>query len=153
MLEVMGHLRDVRKRTDSAEAMFEPLKNTVSLLSKHGVSISGDVVSSLDNIISNSWNSLKKKATLTKEQHSNRQSQEAEQVKRDAKEFEFRAEEFFNFFKKNMPYEYSVDWEAAYDAIDRIHHNSPDDPANPLPHGSLIEIRKDAVRLNASQIF
>lgn len=146
MLQVMGHLRDVRKRTDSSEAMFEPLKNTVSLLSRHGVATPGDIVSGLDNIINSSWNSLKKKATLTKEKHSNEQSQQAEKVKRDAKEFEFKAEDFFNYFKKNMPYEYSSEWEQAYDDIDKMHHGVPE-----LPFKSLIEIQKDAVRLNEMQ--
>jgi dynein heavy chain len=151
LLEVMGHLRDVRKRSDSTEAMFEPLKSTVQLLSKHGVSTPGDIVQSLDNIINTTWGSLKKKATLTKEKLSNQQSTQAERVKRDAKDFEFRAEEFFNFFKKNMPYEYSENWEEAYESVDRIHHFTSENPADALPFGSLIEIRKDAVRLNEMQ--
>jgi dynein heavy chain len=151
MLKVMSYLRDVRKRTDTSEAMFEPLKNTVLLLAKHGVSTPGDIVSSLDNIINTSWGNLKKKATLTKEKHSNEQSQQAEKVKRNAKEFEFRAEEFFSFFKKNMPYEYSEDWEMAYASIDKIHHFVSDNPAEALPYGSLVEISKDAVRLNEMQ--
>jgi len=151
MLLVMSYLRDVRKRTDSSEAMFEPLKNTVTLLSRHGVSTPGEVVSGLDNIINTTWASLKKKATLTKEKHSKEQSDQAEKVKRNAKEFEFRAEEFFNHFKKNMPYEYSDDWGQAYEDIDKIHHFTTDNPAEALPFGSLIEIQRDAVRLNEMQ--
>ena len=151
LLQVMAYLRDVRKRSETAEPMFEPLKNTIALLSRHDVSTPGEIVSQLDTMINTSWSSLKKKATLTKEKHSNTQSQEAEKIKRNAKDFEFRAEEFSSFFRKNMPFEYSENWENAYEVIDKIHHFVTDNPAEALPFGSLVEIQRDALRLNEMQ--
>jgi len=94
------------------------------------------------------WATVKKKTTLTKEKHSKEQSQQAEKVKRDSKEFEFRTEEFFAYFKKTMPYEYSTDDELAYAHMDRIHHGAKND-GNPV--GSLVDIKRDAIRLNEMQ--
>ena len=147
LLQVMGYLRDVRKRTDSTESMFEPLRNIVSLLNRRDVSTPSEIVQGLEQLPM-TWASVKKKTTLTKEKHSKEQSAQAEKVKRDSKEFEFRAEEFFAYFKKTMPYEYASDIEEAYAVMDRIHH-APRSDANPV--GSLVDIKRDAQRLNEMQ--
>ena len=73
---------------------------------------------------------------------------QAEKVKRQSKDFEFRVEEFFSGFKRNMPYEYSSDFEKAYETMDRIHHG-PRSEENPF--GSLLEIKEDSVKLNEMQ--
>ncbi len=46
----MGYLRDVRKRTESTDRLFEPLKQIVSLLSKHGVSTPSEIVAGLEQV-------------------------------------------------------------------------------------------------------
>ena len=69
-------------------------------------------------------------------------------MKRQSKEFEFRVEEFFTTFKRDMPYEYSSNYEKAYETMDRIHHGARSEE---LMHGSLVEIKQDSVRLNEMQ--
>ena len=63
-------------------------------------------------------------------------------------DFEFRVEEFFGAFKRNMPWEYSTHYDRAYDVMDKIHHGPKSDDN---PTGSLIEIKADSQRLNEMQ--
>jgi hypothetical protein len=73
---------------------------------------------------------------------------QAEKVKRQSKDFEFRVEEFFGAFKRNMPWEYSANYEMAYQTMDRIHHGPKSEDQL---HGSLVEIKADSIRLNEMQ--
>lgn len=40
----MSCMRDIRKRTDRTDAMFEPLKDTVTLLQNYGINLGDQVV-------------------------------------------------------------------------------------------------------------
>ena len=148
MLEVMGHLRDVRKRAETTDAMFEPLRHMVSLLAKHGVSTPQEILAGLEQLPI-SWANVKKKATLTKEKHSKEQTAQAEKLTRQSKDFDFRLDDFVNFFKRNMPTEYSTNLDKAYEMIDKIHHDAAKD--EPLPFGNLMELKREAARLNELQ--
>jgi len=44
LMKVMGHLRDVRVIKDRTFAQFEPMKQTIILLKKHGVILPGDEI-------------------------------------------------------------------------------------------------------------
>ena len=79
MLQVMGFLRDVRKRTEGTDRLFEPLRHIVSLLSKHGVSTPSEIVAGLEQVPV-LWANVKKKALSTKEKHSKEQNAQAEKV-------------------------------------------------------------------------
>jgi hypothetical protein len=50
MLEVMGYLRDVRKRTESTDRMFDPLRSIVTMLGKHSVGVPGEIVAGLEQV-------------------------------------------------------------------------------------------------------
>lgn len=50
MLEVMGYLRDVRKRTEGTDRMFEPLRSIVTMLGKHSVGVPSEIVSGLEQV-------------------------------------------------------------------------------------------------------
>ncbi len=117
------------------------------------------------------WTNVKKKALVAKEKHSKEQNAEAEKIKRQSKvhvlvdqvcmyaklykhmwihtqDFEFRVEEFFAAFKRIMPWEYSTNYDGAYDVMDRMHHGAKGED-NPI--GSLIDIKADCMRLNEMQ--
>jgi dynein heavy chain len=157
MLAVMGYLRDVRKRADATDAMFDPLRQTVSLLSKHQIQTPEEILRQLEEAPL-SWNNLKKKAIVTKEKQAKNQSREADKLKKEGREFEARVEAFFQTFKKEMPFEYLEDFNLAYKKIDAVHHG-PNDlkllPTENLPNGgpmgSLKEIKAAAVELNELQ--
>lgn len=50
MLEVMGYLRDVRKRTEGTDRMFDPLRSIVTMLGKHSVGVPGEIVAGLEQV-------------------------------------------------------------------------------------------------------
>jgi hypothetical protein len=47
-----------------------------------------------------------------------------------------------------MPWEYSANYEMAYQTMDRIHHGPKSEDQL---HGSLVEIKADSIRLNEMQ--
>ena len=162
MLDVMGYLRDVRKRTAETDGMFEPLRQTVALLSKHQSpafpAVSEETLKLLEeNPLA--WNNLKKKAVVTKEKQAKSQSREADNLKKEGKEFEDKVLGFQKAFRKHMPFEYTVDFDQAYAQIDAVHHGPNDlemdigEEGNQksVKMGSLQEIAIAAKELNELQ--
>mmetsp|Transcript_13737 Transcript_13737/g.31794 ORF Transcript_13737/g.31794 Transcript_13737/m.31794 type:complete len:4493 (-) Transcript_13737:49-13527(-) len=147
LLEVMGSMRDVRVRTELTDEMFEPLRKTVELLRKYGVTTSDDVLEQLEQAPL-LWNNLKKKTIMTKEKHSQTQSDEADKLKRKVKMFDDRVTEFAAQFRKNMPLVFSENFQAAYQIIDKYHHGAKTEE---MAVGSLVELQTEASRLNELQ--
>jgi dynein heavy chain len=147
LLEVMDNLTKIRKREQETDSMFEPLRQTCTLLRKYGITIEEQVVANLESA-PEKWNALKKKAVLTKEEHSQAQTQEANKVKVKSKDFEQRVLEFHANFKKTMPFQYIANYNEAYKTIDHMHH-LPMSEDNPL--GSISELLADCKRLNELQ--
>lgn len=147
LLEIMDNLTKIRRRTEATDAMFEPLRQTCTLLRKYNISIDEKVIENLESA-PELWNLLKKKAVLTKETHSQAQTEEANKIKAQSKQFEERVAEFFAHFKKTMPFQYTEDYDAAYDIIDKMHHE-PKSDTNPL--GSIKQLLADTKRLNELQ--
>lgn len=56
----MSCMRDVRKRSDKTDNMFEPLKDTVALLTRFGITMTDVVLKQLEEGPL-AWKSLKKK--------------------------------------------------------------------------------------------
>ena len=147
LLEVMNFLTQIRRRTEAIDNMFEPLRQTCSLLKKYNITVEESVLEALDHV-PQAWDKLKKKAVVTKEKHSKAQTAEAEKLKKKSKEFEERVAEFFAYFKKEMPFTFTEQYDISYATIDRVHHG-PRDEKNPL--GSVRELITDAKRLNELQ--
>ena len=156
MLDVMGYLRDVRKRADGTDAMFDPLRQTVSLLSKHLVQTPDEVLRQLEEAPL-TWNNLKKKAVVTKEKQAKNHSREADKIKKESKEFEAKVEAFCTAFKKEMPFEYQSNYNEAYKQLDSIHHGPNNvmmlcgEGSTPTQMGTLKQMRKEVLNLNELQ--
>ena len=60
LYDIMGNMRDIRKRTDKTDNMFEPLKQTVQMLLQYDVSIPEAVLKQLEEAPLG-WKGLKKK--------------------------------------------------------------------------------------------
>lgn len=60
LYSIMSCMRDVRKRSDKTDNMFEPLRNTVSLLTRFGITMTDVVLKQLEEGPL-AWKSLKKK--------------------------------------------------------------------------------------------
>ena len=147
LLEVMDNLTKIRKRTDATDAMFEPLRQTCTMLRKYNITIDDKVINDLESA-PGKWNSLKKKSVLTKEMHSQAQTEEANKIKKQSKVFEERVADFFTNFKQVMPFQYMENYDEAYRMIDNMHH-LPKSDENPF--GSISELLADTKRLNELQ--
>lgn len=60
LYSIMSCMRDVRKRSDKTDNMFEPLKDTVALLTRFGITMTDVVLKQLEEGPL-AWKSLKKK--------------------------------------------------------------------------------------------
>jgi dynein heavy chain len=165
MLDVMGYLRDVRKRTAETDAMFEPLRQTVSLLAKHQTpsfpSVSEETLKLLEETPLE-WNNLKKKAVVTKEKQAKSQSREADNLKKESKEFQEKVLGFYKAFKQYMPFEYTEDYDSAYEKIDLMYsgpndfemsvgdESKPDDMVQ-MKMGSVLDMQAASKNLNELQ--
>jgi dynein heavy chain len=147
LLEVMDYLTQIRRRTEATDGMFDPLRQTCTLLKKYSVPIDETVVANLERAPGR-WNALKKKAVITKETHSQAQTEEANKIKQRSKEFEVQVADFFAHFKKVMPFDYRENVDEVYCLIDAMHHLQKSEK-NHL--GSITEIINAAKRLNELQ--
>ena len=156
MLDVMGYLRDVRKRTDATDAMFDPLRQSVSLLAKHQVQTPDEVIRQLEDAPL-AWNNLKKKAVVTKEKQAKNHTREADKIKKESKDFEAKVEAFCASFRKEMPFEYQSNYNEAYKKLDAIHHGPNNvtmacgESSTPVAMGTLKQMRKEVSNLNELQ--
>ena len=60
LYSIMSCMRDIRKRSDKTDAMFEPLHETVGLLTRIGITLSDATLKQLDEGPL-AWKALKKK--------------------------------------------------------------------------------------------
>jgi dynein heavy chain, axonemal len=147
LLEVMGYLTQIRNRMQATDNMFDPLRQTCTLLRKYNITIDDTITQNLESA-PELWNALKKKAVMTKEIHAEAQTLEANKIKANAKLFETRSADFLVYFKANMPFHYTEDYNAAYAIIDAMHHK-PKSEDNTF--GSIKELMADTARLNELQ--
>ena len=106
LLDVMEFLTQIRRREKETDAMFQPLHQMCSLLKKYNIPVEDKVMEELEQAPVQ-WDKLKKKSVMTKEKHSKAQTTEAEKLKIKSKQFQDRVEEYFAYFKKHMPFQYT----------------------------------------------
>jgi hypothetical protein len=104
-MSVMGHLRDVRVIKDRTFAQFEPMKQTIILLKKHGVILPGDEIlvrlekskTKLNDVCETALGPVKEKILPL-------QNAEAQNIKKSQIAFMEKVHEFRSAFLKNCPY-------------------------------------------------
>ena len=141
LMDVMGHIRDVRKRVEETNAMFEPLRETINLLKKHGVSMDGAMIGD-DELMDNlenapmKWEIIVNKAYKKKETIMPMQNAEADQIKSRLTSFVNRIKAFRTEFRNNAPFAFTqkaVD--EAYQSIDEY-------------YARLCDLKREAVDFN-----
>ena len=80
LYEVMAFMRDVRKRQDKTDAMFDPLVQTVALLKTYGINLQDVVLKQLEEAPL-AWSALKKKMLNVREKLSSMQQLEARKIR------------------------------------------------------------------------
>ena len=93
LYDIMSCMRDVRKRTDRTDSMFEPLKETVTLLHAFGIQLNDSVLKQLENA-EFKWKGLKKKMLNRREQLAALQQAEAVEIRRKSDAFAERVDDY-----------------------------------------------------------
>eukprot|EP00899_Mesostigma_viride_P009330 jgi/Mesvir1/18399/Mv14277-RA.1 len=151
---VMGSMRDIRNRTDTTDAMFDPLMHTVTLLKKYGIAMPDTILKKLEEAPMQ-WEGIKKKMFQVRESVAGIQEAEAQQIRATSEEFRMKVDDFRQSFLKKAPFGVPADMlalehvEEAYKLIDTFHHGAQGPPL--LKYGSLMTILKEATELNESQ--
>lgn len=126
LYEVMACIRDIRKRADRTDNMFDPLKATVALLRSHGIQMSDQIVKRLDEAPM-SWRNIKKKMASKREGLALMQQLESAEVRRRSDAFGKKVEDFREFFLHRAPFTVSGELSAehiteSYATLDAFHH-------------------------------
>lgn len=93
LYDIMSCMRDVRKRSERTDAMFEPLKETATLLHTFGIQLNDAVLKQLENA-EFKWKGLKKKMLNRREQLAALQQAEAVEIRRKSDGFAERVDDY-----------------------------------------------------------
>lgn len=93
LYDMLSCMRDVRKRSDRTDAMFEPLKDSAMLLQAVGIQLGDGVLKQLENA-EFKWKGLKKKMLNRREQLAALQQAEAVEIRRKSEAFAERVDDY-----------------------------------------------------------
>ena len=149
LYEVMGCIRDIRKRLEETDNAFEPLKQTVVLLQGYKITLPDSTIEKLDTI-PHSWEILKQRMSRAKDSLQEVQLLEARDIRSRSDDFQVKVETFRKNFQKDAPFTVKEDdstveeVQAAYNTIDSFKNGGS-------VHGSLSDIIAEAKYLNECQ--
>ncbi|XP_054026357.1 dynein axonemal heavy chain 17 [Dryobates pubescens] len=106
LVEVMGHLMRVKERQVVTDHMFEPLKETIALLSTYGDEMPEEIHMKLQDLPEH-WDSTKKLCLCVKQNVAPLQANEVKNIYRRCQQFEVRQHAFRDQFRQKAPFSYA----------------------------------------------
>ncbi|NXP09467.1 DYH17 protein, partial [Thinocorus orbignyianus] len=106
LVEVMGHLMRVKERQVETDGMFEPLRETVALLSTYGDEMPEEIHLQLQELPEH-WDSTKKLCLRVKQSAAPLQANEVNIIRKKCQEFEIRQHSFHEKFREKAPFSYT----------------------------------------------
>ncbi|NXD84162.1 DYH17 protein, partial [Halcyon senegalensis] len=106
LVEVMGHLLRVKERQAMTDNMFEPLKETVALLSTYGQEMPEEIHLQLHDLPEH-WDSTKKLCLHVKQNVAPLQANEANAIRKKCQQFEVQQHAFRERFRQKAPFSYA----------------------------------------------
>ncbi|KAG7469713.1 hypothetical protein MATL_G00131750 [Megalops atlanticus] len=107
LVEIMGLLLAVRDRQVITDKLFEPLKDTITLLESYGQRMSDHVYTKLEEL-PEKWSSIKKLAVSVKHEVAPLQTAEVSVIRRKCVTFEIKQSEFREKFRMDAPFNYNA---------------------------------------------
>nr|XP_019948992.1 PREDICTED: dynein heavy chain 11, axonemal [Paralichthys olivaceus] len=107
LTEVMSHLLAVRDRQTATDKMFEPLRDTIILLERYGVTIPDQVFSQMEEL-PEKWCSAKKLALKVRHEVAPMQNTEVMVLRRRCMAFEVKQTKFREMFGATAPFTYNA---------------------------------------------
>ena len=149
LYEVMGCIRDIRKRLEETDNAFEPLKQTVTLLQSYKITLPDSTIEKLDNI-PHSWEILKKRMAQAKDSLQEVQLLEARDIRSRSDEFQVKVETFRKNFQKDAPFTVAAE-ESTVEEVENAYKTIDSFKNGGSVHGSLSDIIAEAKYLNECQ--
>ncbi|NWU53608.1 DYH17 protein, partial [Dromas ardeola] len=106
LVEVMGHLMRVKERQAETDSMFEPLKETVALLSTYGEEMPEEIHLQLQELPER-WDGTKKLCLRVKQSAAPLQANEVNIIRKKCQQFEARQHAFRERFREKAPFSYT----------------------------------------------
>uniref|UniRef100_A0A8C8AZP1 Dynein axonemal heavy chain 17 n=1 Tax=Otus sunia TaxID=257818 RepID=A0A8C8AZP1_9STRI len=106
LVEVMGLLMQVKERQATTDSMFEPLKETVALLSTYGDEMPEEIHLQLHDLPEH-WDSTKKLCLRVKQSVAPLQANEVNSIRKKCQQFEVRQHAFRESFQQKAPFSYT----------------------------------------------
>ncbi|XP_075025374.1 dynein axonemal heavy chain 17 [Calonectris borealis] len=106
LVEVMGHLMRVKERQTVTDSMFEPLKETVALLSTYGEEMPEEIHLQLHELPEH-WDGTKKLCLRVKHSAAPLQANEVNIIHKKCQQFEIRQHAFRERFREKAPLSYT----------------------------------------------
>ncbi|NXL59531.1 DYH17 protein, partial [Chordeiles acutipennis] len=106
LVEVMKHLMRVKERQAVTDSMFEPLKETVALLSTYGEEMPEEIHLQLHDLPER-WDNTKKLSLRAKQSAAPLQTNEVNSIRRKCQQFEVRQHIFRDRFREKAPFSYA----------------------------------------------
>ncbi len=153
LYEVMGTMRDIRKRTDRTEALFDPLRAMVALLKSYGIAMEESTLSQLEEGPI-AWGTVRKRMLNVREKLTDLQQDEARIIRERSDAFASRVEAFRASFLKLAPFAVSGptirldDVQPAYELLDAFRYGSTSLKFN---CGSVSSVAAEGRALNEAQ--
>jgi dynein heavy chain len=153
LYEVMGTMRDIRKRTDRTEALFDPLRATVTLLKGYGIALEETTLTQLEEGPI-AWGTIRKRMLNVREKLTDLQQDEARVIRERSDAFTARVEAFRAAFLKLAPFAVAGaaikldDVAPAYETLDAFRHGST---SAKFSCGSVSSVSAEGRALNEAQ--
>ncbi|XP_055553184.1 dynein axonemal heavy chain 17 isoform X2 [Falco cherrug] len=106
LVEVTGHLMRVKERQAATDSMFEPLKETVALLSTYGEEMPEKIYLQLNDLPEH-WDSTKKLCLRVKQNMAPLQANKVNLICRKCQQFKARQHAFWETFQGEAPFSYT----------------------------------------------
>ncbi|KAM6297472.1 dynein axonemal heavy chain 17 [Aegotheles albertisi] len=106
LVEVMGYLLRVKERQAATDTMFEPLKETIALLSTYGEEMPEEIHQQLHDLPEH-WDGTKKLSLRVKQAAAPLQANEVNIIRRKCQQFEIKQHTFREKFQQKAPFAYT----------------------------------------------
>ncbi|XP_010006976.1 PREDICTED: dynein heavy chain 17, axonemal [Chaetura pelagica] len=106
LVEVIGYLVQVKERKATTDTMFEPLKETIALLSTYGEDMPEEIHQQLQELPEH-WDGTKKLSRRARQMVAPLQAIEVNVINQKCQDLEIRQHTFREQFRKKAPFSYS----------------------------------------------
>ena len=116
--KAMKTLQEIKNQSFAIDSMFEPMKQIVQMLQRHGKTLEPSVLNLFD-VLPKQWSDVKALSMASKEKLAPLQAQELNKLNEAIRQFSLKVANYRAAFMNEAPYKYCVGIDNAYQMMDR----------------------------------